>query len=394
MNFLKNSDAQAAEDLLKIYGRFIRNYKETTEKLTSSKPSSKISSNFFQLRNDSLPENVSMIELLQSENKLVTKVLIVFFHLNKEARKLIRHSKLMTNKLIIIEDEIISVNELAGVNGSDPNDDALLKFSYALEDLFNMKFLIQNSIFLSVNVIQQYCALFSIEKFLHITPTSHFPSNLDDVVSIFRNLMILDKIFQSGIYKSYLELYCELLLQKTAEDDDRHKNLLNTLHELDLLLDGNIFQIALDNIVAIKSRIKPRSLKALENFLLIYIKNVIFGINVFNSNISELSDVEEVIKVNVAVVIYQRMFENLDPKLVRMINDINLKYPSIIIEGNIIWNGNDFLKTYLPSLEKTNFDLDKTQRNYMNQKVNEICRETVQYSSQVRDFSLLIVLIF
>lgn len=380
MNFLRNPDDQAADDLIKEYGRFIRGYQEMTSNLTIGKSTPK---QYIQLICDQNPENISMIELLNSENKLMTKVLIVFFHLSKESRKLTKHSKLIANKLVVIEDEIISVNELAGSTGENLQDNALVKFSYALEDLVDMKFVIQNTIYLSVNIFQQYCALFSMDKLLRITPTTQFPSNLDDVLLLFRNLMVFDLIFKSGVYKMYLEQYSNMLFEQQMEDDDRYLNLQNTLHELDLLLDGNIFQIALDNIIAIKERVKAKNLKLLENFMLSYIKNLIYGINLMGNNISELSDTEEIIKLNIGVVMYQKMFDNLDPKHFRLIIDINYKYPAIIIQGNIIWNGNEFLKMYLPSLEKTNVDIDKYQQNYLKQRINELQKEALQYTSQV-----------
>ena len=376
MNFLKNPDDQAADDLIKEYGRFIRNYQEMTSNLTIGKS---VPNQYIQLICDQTPENISMIELLESENKLLTKVLIVFFHLEQQAIFADPN-----NKLIVIEDEIISVNELAGSSGENLQDNALVKFSYALEDLVDMKFVIQNTIYLSVNIFQQYCALFSMDKLLHITPTTTFPSNLDDVLLLFRNLMVFDVIFKSGVYKMYLEQYSNMLFEQQMEEDDRYLNLQNTLHELDLLLDGNIFQIALDNIIAIKERVKAKNLKLLENFMLSYIKNRIYEINLMGNNISELSDTEVIIKLNIAVVMYQKMFDNLDPKPFRLIIDINYKYPAIIIQGNIIWNGNEFLKMYLPSFEKTNVDIDKYQHNYLKQRVNELQKETLQYSSQVR----------
>lgn len=375
MNFQSNSDNKAADDLLKQFSKFIRSYKESTGKLISEKS---YNEKFFQLKSDPNPENVSVFQLLESENKLLTRCMIVFYHLNKEARKLIKHSKIIANKLIVIEDEIISVSE-ALTEASEEN--ALVKFSYSLEDLFDMKFLIQNAIFLSVNVFQQYCALFSMEKLLQITPTSIFPSNMDDVLLLLKNLVIFDMIFQNGLFKNYLSLYSDLLLQQQS-NDERHINLQNTIHEIDLLIDGNIFQIALDNIVAVKNKVKTRNLKQLENFMMTHIKNLIYGINVLGNNLSELNDIDEIMKLNIAVIVYQKIFQNLDQKHMRLVTDVNYKYPAIVVHGNIMLNGNEFLKRYL-QLEKNNVDIDKLQQSYLKQRVDEINKDTLQYSNQV-----------
>lgn len=387
MSFIKSSENQLAEDLMKTYGRFLRNYKDSINSLTTEKCEN--GRKIFELKHDSNnPENVSVFQLLQSENKLLSKVLIVFFHLEQEAEKLYEKASPIINKLMITEDEIISTMESTSNDCEDPNQSAVLKFSYALEDLVNMKFLIQNSIYLSSNVIQQYSALFSMEKHLHITPSTNFPSNLDDVALLLKNLIIFDTIFRNGVFKSYLQLYGEMLIVNEAKfenNDDGFRNLQNTLHELNLLLDGNIFYIAIDNIIATKTRSKAKALKMLENLFVNYIKNLITQINVFDAstNISELNDTDEIMKLNIMTVIYQRLFENLDPKNLRMIIEINNKFPTIILYGNIVFNGNEFLKKFLPSMEKSNIDVDKIQHNFLNQKIHTLCRDATSYSQQI-----------
>lgn len=387
MSFIKTSETQAAEDLMKNYGRFLRTLKDSLNKMDIKDKSS--TGNIFILKSDSTPDNVSVFQLLESDNKLLTKVLIVFFHLSKEAKKLIRHAAPIEKKLAIIEDEIVSAMEsTSGTDKVDPIENAISKFSYSLEELMNMKFLIQNSIYLSGNVIQQYCALFSMEKFLHITPSTQFPSNLDDIALLFKSFMIFDKIFRSGIYKSYLELYGEMLAANEAKfgcNEDAYRNLQSTLHELDLLLDGKIFELALENIVAIKSRIKAKSLNHLENFMLTYIKNLTSSINIFDSdnNLSELNETDDILKLNIMAVIYQRLFQNLDPKNLRLIVDINNKYPALVLHGNFIFNGNEFLKSLTTSMEKINIDVDKMQQNFLTQKIHALNRYSTQYSRQI-----------
>lgn len=391
MSFIKTSESQAAEDLMKTYGRFLRNLKESLNKVGVENKSS--SQNLFILKHDSV-DNVSVFQLLESDNKLLTKVLIVFFHLSKEAKKLIQNATPIVKKLTLIEDEIVSAMEAPNDSDKgDPMENAIAKFSYSLEELMNMKFLIQNSIYLSANVIQQYCALFSMEKFLHITPSTQFPSNLDDIALLFKNLMIFDTIFKNGIYKSYLQLYGEMLVTnetKFGANEDAYRNLQSTLHELDLLLDGKILELALDNIIAIKTRIKTKSLTMLENFMLTYIKNLINSINVLDAgnNISELSDTDDIIKLNMMTVIYQRLFENLDPKNLRFIIDINNKYPAIILHANFIFNGNEFLRKFINSMEKTNIDVEKIQKNFLSQKIYALNQNSTNYSIQLMNWIL------
>lgn len=389
MSFLKDSDLQAAENLLRSYGRFLRNYKENLkQRITCSQ--TERNEKLFHLIFGEKVENLSPFELLDSDNKILNKILLVFFHLGTEAKRLNICSKKIIEKLIVIEDEIKS-SDNSELTPEEATNNAIVKFSYALEDLLNMKFLIQNSIFLSVNVIHQYSALFT-ERYFQISPSSCFPSNLDDIGMLFKNLMIFDEIFEASDYKTYLQLYGELICKEGQADDENAlvRSLQNTIQEIQLLLDGNIFQLAIDNLLALKGKIKQKSLNKLESFLLVYVKKLIGSINVFDSNICELTDTDEIIKLNIFVVIYQKMFGNLDPKNLRLVTEINSKFCAITVY-NILWDGNTFLKKNVPSLFKSTLDVSRVQQIFMNQKVQSLGKDAVLlYTSQVNS-SLIFV---
>lgn len=382
MSFLKDPEVQVAEKLLRSYGKFLRNYKENLKQRVTS-PKTDESGKLFHLKFGEDTENVPVFELLDSDNKILNKILLVFFHLGKEAKRLNSGSSKIIEKLIIIEDEIKS-SDNSELTSEEATNNAVVKFSYALEDLLNMKFLIQNSIFLAVNVIQQLSALFTMEKYFQISPSSCFPSNLDDVGLLFKNLMILDAIFESSDYKTYLQLYGELISTHEGQvDENVLRNLQNTVQELRLLLDGNIFQLGVDNLLALKGKIRQKSLKKLENFLLVYIKNIINTINMYDSNICDLSETDEIIKLNIFIVIYQKLFGNMDPKNLRLATEINSKFCAITVY-NILWNGNTFLKKNVPSLFKSNLDVARIQQTFLNQKVQSLGKDAVLlFTSQV-----------
>jgi WASH complex subunit 7 len=223
-----------------------------------------------------------------------------------------------------------------------------------------------------------------MEKYYNISPSSCFPSNVDDVGILSKNLMVFDEIFRNSDYKTYLQLYGELISQQEGQmDENVLRNLQNTLHEIALLLDGNIFQIAIDNLLTLKSKITDKSLKRLESFLLIHIKNLMNGINLFDhQNISDLIETEEVVKLNIFIVIYQKLFGNFDPKSLRTAAEINNNFCVITI-FNFMWNGNEFLKQNVPSLFKSNLDVAKIQQNFLSQKVQSLIKDGYLMFSQI-----------
>lgn len=378
MSFLRDPEQHAAEQLLRSYGKFLRNFKENLKTEISAKTSH--NNKIIGLKYGDRTENISMFELLDSDNKVLSKILLVFFHLQKEATKLNEGAKEIIEKLMIIQDEIES-SDNSELSQEEATQNVIVRFSFALEDLLNMKFLIQNTIFLSVNVIHQLSALFSYEKFFCITPSSFFPSNLDDVANLLHYLMVLDNIFRNSDFMTYLQLYGELIsAQNDQMEEEMLRSLQSSLHELHLLLDGNIFQLAIDNLKALKTKIKPKALKRLENFILIHLKNLINSINFYDGTTSKLSETNEVVKLNILIVLYHQLFENLDPKSLRLATEINNKFCAIVV-FNQVWNGNEILRENVPTLFKSSLDIPKQQQQFLALKVQQLEKDaTVNFA--------------
>lgn len=136
MSFLKDPDLQASETLLRSYGRFLRNYKGNLRQRISAQSENR--DNIFQLKFGGDAEKVSVFELLESENKILNKILLVFFHLGNEAIRLDNAAKKIIVKLILIEDEIRS-SDNSSLTIEEATNNVIVQFSYALEDLLNMK---------------------------------------------------------------------------------------------------------------------------------------------------------------------------------------------------------------------------------------------------------------
>jgi hypothetical protein len=100
MSFLKDPEQHAAEQLLRSYGRFLRNFKDGLNLEVSAKSSHK--NKIIGLKYGDNCENISIFELLNSDNKVLSKILLVFFHLQKEATKLDEGAREIIERLMII----------------------------------------------------------------------------------------------------------------------------------------------------------------------------------------------------------------------------------------------------------------------------------------------------
>lgn len=97
MSFLKDPEVEFAENLLRSYGKFLRNYKEKLKQRVASLVPDK-DGNLFQLNFGEDSENISVFELLESDNKILSKILFVFFHLGEVAKQLNDESKMIIEK--------------------------------------------------------------------------------------------------------------------------------------------------------------------------------------------------------------------------------------------------------------------------------------------------------
>ncbi|CAO1421142.1 unnamed protein product [Diamesa serratosioi] len=381
MNSLKDPLAASGEELLRKFGSFLRTYKENLENLSGESGISKNnSSNLFRLDYSHDKENLNEFQLIESDNKLLNKILLVFYHLEQEVKRLNQESQNTLQTLIYVEDDISNSGENSDLNNEDLMNNAIVKFSFVLEDLLNMKFLVQNSILVSNNIIQQMSALYSMEKYINITAAS---SSFDAIGVIFKNLILFDNMFVNSSYKMYLSLYKDFIAKQNTElNETIQRNLLNCLHELELLMDGNILQIAVDSVMSLKSKLKPRSHDKLANCMLIYIRKLMVTASKYEDNISELTEIDTILNMNIFVVIYQNMFGNFDLKSLRTITDINNKFCAITF-FNILWNGNEFLKKNISSLYKSNLDINKIQHAHLNAKIQSLAKDTSQYASQI-----------
>lgn len=402
MEFQKDQELLEADKVLKSYGRFIRSFNHIL--LEDPDERMAISEKVLHLSiNGDKNENIDSIDLLQgSENTVLTKILIVLLHLRHETTKLYKASKEIVQNLMLTQNEIDQNDKETDDSSSMSDEERLQKnveiFSFALEDLLNMKFLIQNIIFVIINLINQLSAMFSSEKsFFCVSQTSFFPSALDDIAKLLQSLMIFDDIIRNSDFRNYLEIYGEIVQTNTQQnvESEMFKSLLSTLHELHMVLDGgSILHLCLDNLSVAKIKIGPKSVKKFESFFLTYLKNLSNSLNSFDGSSENLEDVHPVMKINVMTILYQALFQSSDMKnVLRITMDINSKFPAIVSGGivcNHIWNGNEVLQEFIPSFQKNISDVTKQQEQYLTTKINHLEESAINWASLTSQWILQI----
>lgn len=122
-------------------------------------------------------ENISLFKLLESDNKLLSKILLVFGVLKEETRFLNEESIRIQKILIFLDDDL---NNLGGsderkLSHEEYNNLVMVKFSANLEHFVKLKYLVQKLIYLATHYVKQLSALFLNDKFVNVQLTNCFP---------------------------------------------------------------------------------------------------------------------------------------------------------------------------------------------------------------------------
>lgn len=174
--------ALAGEEQCRKYGLYLSELKSNFDNVVStannpSKNSTKLSQNLIKLNYSSSDcEKVSLFKLLESDNKILSKILLVFGVLKEETRYLNFESRRIQQILVFFDDELTNLgSEDKKLTNEEYNNLVIVKFSANLEHFVRLKYLVQKLIFVANHYVQQLSALFLNDKFVNVQLTNCFP---------------------------------------------------------------------------------------------------------------------------------------------------------------------------------------------------------------------------
>lgn len=168
MAYDKEAQVISGELQLKSFGQFIESYdkqlaalstSDTTVSTNGMLPVPKSQYSPLTINYDAGGERVSLIQLIDSDDRILNKVLIVFAQLCEEIQQLAADSLKYQHQLFFFDEELVEVEE-AG-NGQL----YLIKISDTLDFLFECKYFFQRCLLICSNLFQQLFALFGNDVF-------------------------------------------------------------------------------------------------------------------------------------------------------------------------------------------------------------------------------------
>lgn len=203
-------DAQisSAKSQLKLYGKFL----ESNDKLLNNilfENSNNKNERYYRNNIDQISvkicspvtiyspchENISILEIIKSDNKILNKIITTFASLCNEVDKVKIEAESYQLKFLYIDEDLCTFEE------KGRTDECYIKISSTLNLLLNIQHCIKHCSFLAKSILQQLGAFFTFEKqLLGIHLTMEFQAVFDRLNTVIVQLIIFDEILSSSIF--------------------------------------------------------------------------------------------------------------------------------------------------------------------------------------------------
>ncbi|XP_066588879.1 WASH complex subunit 4 [Prorops nasuta] len=276
-------------------------------------------------------EDVSILSLIEMENKMYSKILATIAGMCKEIRLLKIEAQSFYRKFFMHgEKSIESSNNF--INNA------------LLSDLQNL-FVYVKRIFKVVQLsAQQLAGLGNKNHDIYL------PAFIEHFLDLFIILLTIDNVIDSqpqilDQWKKY-RIQVHTVMQNPSQFDisedklETFEKLLKDLQET--LLKKDLFSKSIDCVMEVKLHNIPN----MNDQLMGYLKNLMSDIESKPGDNAAIN--KSWIRVNVGIVVASKLFGACDKKLIKRIVEANKKYYAVTLVGNVIWIPSVFLNHFLP----------------------------------------------
>ncbi|KAJ3639981.1 hypothetical protein Zmor_003307 [Zophobas morio] len=288
-------------------------------------------------------ESISLLHLVHSDNKLLSRILASLAAVCEEINLLVEEARGYYSIFVFYGE------------GKNTTWENLQSASSIVEVLQKIHCFVERCHQVINLLFQQLCAILGRE-YNTISSGACFPELLDCLAELLVCLLTFDSLFSShSLLKDHWLLYWRSIkgivhnpskYQMTREQVrslDKHlANIDNTL------LTGNIFKNALDKCIDEKIILTIKN-SSLSNEISAYISQLL---NELEKDEENIFFTQVWLQVNALVVLEHYLFGATDKKLVKRLLEVNKKASACTLCGNILWYPEHFLLKHIPSLSK------------------------------------------
>ncbi|XP_055688108.1 WASH complex subunit 4 [Lutzomyia longipalpis] len=341
-------------------------------------------------------ENISLFQLVESDNKVLNKNIIVFAFLSDEIEYLRKEAERLQLNLLYYDEDVAE-----GKTDTAPASNVINeKVSTVLEYLCNTRQFLERCNDVLELTVKQFSAFFDDNKCLGNADNSTcFHAISDKMCDLFVSIYIFDEIF-GGLrlrqfwnpYKKQMTTVCVNGDQFRDYTDVDLNGLKQMIGDLDVLFQGRLVESALERCVRVKGMVPSKALGRFATQMQAYIKRTLGGVMKYPQDISELGNCQEILRVSVMCIFYHAFFGNLDQKCFKNLLEISNKFCGITLISNIVWCPEVFIRRHAATLlkghERFVSDANKVRQIFLTTKTANLPKEVNSFAFRTLSWTL------
>ncbi|XP_058442766.1 WASH complex subunit 4 [Malaya genurostris] len=341
---------------IKEFGIFLEDFDVQLQRLINETcEESKIPTVAIQL--GALKENLSSITLVDSDNKVLNKLLYSFSALCHEVYLLKDEFEEITLQFLCFDESLNDCTEqLREDSAVTVEQSSLLAISSKIEMFTRIKCYFERILDVSVVIVLQIGALFDpLNQFGHFNHCNWDLHLMFDYLSeLIYMPLLFDTILEQSVFKTYWKFYVKQIksiklnpkkLNKTIKIDQIY-DLNKAIDEIAVWFDGVAFKRILETLFNAKQKLVLESATVMSDKMLKYLRQRISEIATYNVNVSNNEESSSVVKLNAIVNLYHYIFVSIDSKVLKNLIEINEKFCDIPLIGKVIWIPDNFFRKY------------------------------------------------
>ncbi|XP_074863991.1 WASH complex subunit 4 isoform X4 [Carettochelys insculpta] len=382
-----------AEVQLKNYGKFLEEYTSQLRRIEDALDDSVGDVWDFSLDPISLKllpyEQSSLLELINTENKVLNKVITVYAALCCEIKKLKYEAETTFYNGLLFYGE-------GATDSSMVEGDSQIQMGRFISFLQELSCFVTRCYEVVMNVIHQLAVLYTSNKNApKIIETSgvHFQTMYEHLGELLTVLLTLDEIVDNhATLKDHWTMYKRLLKSvhhnpsKFGIQEDKLKPFEKLLLKLEgQLLDGMIFQACIEQqFDSLNGGVAVSKNSAFAEEFAYNIRTIFANVEAKLGEPSEIDQRDKYVGICGLFVLHFQIFRTVDKKFYKSLLDIGKKVPAITLTANIIWFPDNFLVQKMPAaaklLDRRSHHTIKTHReSFLQQKAQSLTKEMQSY---------------
>ncbi len=327
---------------LRQFNEFLENHSELLHRLSemSSSKSSKFEASKYRpisLNPDMPNENITWFHLINSDDKLLVKLISTFCELISEVNRLVDESKTILLDFMYQDDMCEHLNK----------SQIYVQISRNLELLYTTHNFLQRCNSVAADIFNQTGEFVIFKEQFN----GHFFSNI--VIGSLADLMVVvasfEQIYSNCLMKEHWSSF-RRAIESVVVDDCKTEDMTALqiiIGELDHLFNGKLFQRIIQTLYHIKIQWEPKVDLAIATLFNIYLDELHMKIIKFDKMSQvDVQDTRDIIKFTLVSIIRHNLFVIFNQKSIKMVYDINNRFFGVTLVENVLWSPEDFLEKY------------------------------------------------